>query len=77
MSTINLFKSYLTADINHLSDYEINFVVYSGNQLDLSWQNSNILTLSQVVRMNDTVYGRLNKILSRLLPFWSTNWLFF
>jgi hypothetical protein len=38
VSTINLFKSYLTADITHLSDYDINFVVYSGNQLDLSGQ---------------------------------------
>jgi len=42
VSTINLFKSYLKADITHLSDYEINFIVYSGKQLDLSGQKSRI-----------------------------------
>jgi hypothetical protein len=70
VSTINLFKSYLKADIT--LDYEINSVVYSENQLDLSGQKS-ILTLSQVVRMNDTVCERMDKILGRFLPFCSTN----
>jgi hypothetical protein len=73
MNTINLYKSYLTTNNTYVSDYEISFVVYSENQLDLSSKKSNSLSFSQVVRTNHTVCERLNKILSRLLPFWSTN----
>jgi uncharacterized protein (DUF1330 family) len=36
VNTINPYKSYLTTNNTYLSDYEISFVVYSGNQLDLS-----------------------------------------
>ena len=34
MSTINLFNSYLKADIMHLSDYEINFFLFI---LETNW----------------------------------------